>query len=343
MKNGYLSTILVGTVIGFSGCSTSINLAEYHPVNIKKGKHIPSRDKLTGNHLPKVIIMDIDDNNLENAKRAKLGRSMAVDINKELSGSGKVQVLKRVASKNYKDILNKEIKAAELGREIGEDIGQADYLVSGQLSNVTYTHKFSEAQRIRDKKGRVDIIPPSMKYKSCVEGTLKVFSLPELVAVKSLPFKECSSFSEDVRSSSDIKPSNGSLERKAGSLAIKKIIPELKTFFTPKGYIYEMRKNKDGDIIVKTTLGSSFGIKEGDSVKIYTIEDVNNPLTGETTTTEVKIGKGVISDKITPVYSWIIVKELYDGREIKMGDYVKAKYKFSIWETMKQQIDKIDI
>jgi len=339
MKNVYLSTILLGTIIGFSGCSTAIKLTEYHPVNLKKGKHIPSKEQLSGSHRPKIIIMDIDDNGIKNATRAKLGKSMAVDLNKELSESGNVEVLKRIPSKNYKDILTREIKAAELGREVGEDIGQAEYLVSGQISNVTYTHKFNEASKYEDKKGRTKTIPPSMTYKSCVEGTLKVFSLPDLRAVKSKSFNECSTHSEDVRGPHDIKPSNGSLERKAGTEAVHSASYDLRSFFTPKGYIFEMRKNKDGEIIVKTTLGSKFGVKEGDPVKIYTMEDVNNPLTGETTTTEVKIGKGVVSDKVTPAYSWVIVKEIEDGRGIKLGDYIKVKYKKSWLDSIKREIN----
>jgi len=328
MRKVYLLLLIGGVSIGLTGCSGKLKLSEYSPINLKKGKHIPSKEQLGGSGASKIIIMDISDNNIELAKKAQLGKSMASNINKELSEDKNVKILKRVSSSNYKEILSKEIKAAELGKEIGEDIGQADYLLTGQLSNVTFKDEFQESYTTTDKKGKTTRHSATISYKACVEGTLKVFALPDLNEVKSKSFDECSSYSEEARSPSDAKPSNGSLERKSGSKAMNSASYDLKNLFTPKGYIFEMRKNGD-DYIIKTALGSKVGVKKGEKVEIYTIEDVNNPLTGATTQTDVLIGKGEVSDKVTPVYSWIVVNEVEDGREIKLGDYIKIKYKES--------------
>jgi hypothetical protein len=337
MKRVYLS-VLVGISVGLTGCSSAINISTYNPVTLKKGKHIPSKEQLGGGGASKVIIMDISDNNIANAKKAQLGKSMASNINKELSENKNVKIMKRVSSSSYKEILSKEIKAAELGKEMGEDIGQADYLLTGQISNTTFSNKFKEAYTTTDKDGKTSAHPAEITYKSCVEGTLKVFALPDLNEVKSKSFDECSSFSEEARSPSDAKPSNGSLERKAGAEAMNSASYELKNLFTPKGYIFEMRKDGD-NIIIKTALGSKIGAKEGEDVEIYSIEDVNNPLTGETTQTAVLIGKGEISDKVTPAYSWIVIDKLYDGRDIKLGDYIKIKYEESIWSKGTKALD----
>ncbi|HHB94087.1 MAG TPA: hypothetical protein ENK88_02990, partial [Campylobacterales bacterium] len=316
-------SVVVGVSIGLTGCAGGIKLSEYSPVSLKKGQHMPSKEQLGGSGASKVIIMDLSNNNIEVAKKAQLGKSMASNINKELSENKNVKIMKRVSSSNYKEILSKEIKAAELAKEVGEDIGQADYLLTGQLSNVTFKNEFQEAHTSTDKKGKKTYYPPEIKYKSCVEGTLKVFALPDLNEVKSKSFDECSSSSEEARSPSDAKPSNGSLERKAGTEAMHAASFELKNLFTPKGYIFEMRKKDEDTTIIKTALGSKVGAKKGEEVEIYTIEDVSNPLTGETTQTDVLIGKGEISNKVTPAYSWIVVNELEDNREIKLGDYIK--------------------
>ena len=329
MKKVYLLLLIGGVTIGLTGCSGKLKLSKYRPTNLKKGKYIPSKEQLDGNGASKIIIMDISDNNIEIAKKAQLGKSMASNINKELSEDKNVKILKRVSSSNYKEILSKEIKAAELGKEIGEDIGQADYLLTGQLSNVTFKNMFREAYTTTNKKGKTTRHPARIIYKACVEGTLKVFDLPNLNEIKSKSFDECSSSSEEARSPRDAKPSNGSLERKAGSKAMNSVSYDLKNLFTPKGYIFEMRKDGD-DYIIKTALGSKVGAKKGEKVEIYTIEDVNNPITGETTQTNVLIGKGEVSDKVTPLYSWIVLNELEDGREIKLGDYIKIKYKESL-------------
>jgi len=90
----------------------------------------------------KIVIMDIDNNGIANAKNIELGKSMASNINKELSDNKNVQILKRVSSSSYDKILSREIKVAEIGKEVGEDVGQADYLLTGQLSNVTFSNTY---------------------------------------------------------------------------------------------------------------------------------------------------------------------------------------------------------
>jgi len=332
MKKKYFSlrglTILVSMGFGFTGCvnGPKISMKDYTKVNLVKSKYAVGHKKKSGS--TKIIIMNIDNNGIDNAKRIKLGQSLASNINKELSENKNVRILKRVSSDSYNKILNREIKAAEMGKELGEDVGQANYLVSGQLSNVTFSNNFSEASRYVDDEGKTHYTPPSISYKACVQGTLKVFSLPELKEKESKSFDECSSSSEEARSPSDAKPSNGSLEREAGAEAMDSVAYTLKSFFTPKAYISKMKQ--DGDTkIIEVSVGKKQGVKQGDEVHIFTMTDDG----------AVKIGEGEVSNKITNTKCWVMVDELEDEQTIKEGDFIKVIYEESKWNKIKTSLD----
>jgi len=335
MKNEYNSlikvSILVGIGFSLNGCLTGnhIKLGDFHKVSLQKSQYAPTGDSVQKSNKAKIVIMDIDDNGIDRAKKIALGKTMATSLNKKLSENKNVQIQKRISGSNYKEILNKEIKAAEIGREVGEDVGQADYIVTGQLNNVTFTNKFTEGGYTEDKKGKRHYYPPRISYKACVEGVVKVFSLPSLTEAESKSFEECSSTSEEARSPSDAKPSNGSLERDAGEKAMDTVSYHLKTFFSPKAYITDMREN-DGDKIIYVSVGKKQGAKEGDKVIIYTM----------TNDGEVKIGEGKVTNKITNNHSWVTVEELDDDQTIKKGDFVKLIYKEGIISKGKKWLDK---
>jgi len=323
-------SILVGISIGFVGClgGNKISLGDYKKVELQKSPFAPSQKEMRQGGKSKVIIMDIDNNGIANAEKINLGKSLASNINKELSVNKNVQILKRVSSANYEQILTKEIKAAEIGKEIGEDVGQAQYLVSGQLSNVTFTNDFKEGGYTENKDGKRTYYPPKIHYKACVQGTMKVFSLPELTEMLSESFDECSSNSEEARSPRDAKPSNGSLEREAGAEAMNSVAYALKSFFTPKAYINDMRQDGDKKII-RVGVGKNQGAKEGDTVYIYTM----------TNDGEVKVGEGEITNKITNNNAWVTVSELEDGHVLKSGDFVKIHYEETLLEKAKKGLD----
>ena len=319
MEKRYFSlinvSVLVSMGLGFTGCmgGNAIKLGEYKKATLQKAQFAPSAEQMKAQSRAKVIIQDIDNNSIPTAEKAKLGKSMASNINKELSENRNVRILKRVSSSTD---IKEEIKAAEIGKGVGGDVGQADYLLTGKISNSTYSNNFKEATKYTDDKGKTHYSPPEINYKACVQGTLKVFALPSLKELESGSFDECSSSSEEARSPSDAKPSNGTLEREAGKEAMDSVAYKLKSFFTPKAYIKTMKKDGD-NMIVQVSVGKKQGAKEGDEVKIFKMTD-DGP---------VQIGTGEVSNKITNNNSWITVDELEDGEKIKKGYYVKITYK----------------
>jgi DNA-binding transcriptional ArsR family regulator len=318
----------------FVGCGTAIKLSDYKATPMKKTKYMPSLKVLENNQLPKVIITDIDNNNITLAQQSSLGSAMANEFNSILSNAKSVDIIKRVVTANYEKILSQEIAASELSKELGTDVGQADFIITGKLSNATYKHIFTEGMHyiVTKKNGKKEkrYSPPSMKYYSCVSGNLKILELPNLKESNSISFEGCNSMQTDVRGSWDFQKRNDSLVRDAGLRSAQNIQNSLKNFFSKKGYIYEMKN--DGDkIIIKTMLGSNYGAKEGEDVVIYSIKDSINTLTNKTIKTDIKIAKGVISNQITQNSSWIIIDKIFDNKKIQMGDFVKIKYNNDIW------------
>jgi len=324
----YQITIVILAIVLFTGCGTSINLTKYSPMPLQKAQHIPSKEKLLSNSLYKVIIMDIDNGGMEIAEQSKLGTTIATNINTLLAKAKSVKLIKRVNKSSYLKMLEKEIEASELSKELGTDVGQADYIITGKLSNATYDHSFQEGYYyyIKTKKGKIrKYSSPRMRYSSCASGNIKIFSLPTLNEADSFDFHKCSGKSTEVRSSRDVVRRNDGLVRESGVRSAYSVSYPLKNFFAKKGYIYEM-KSDDGDKIVKVNLGTNHGAVEGEDIDIYSIEDSYNSLTEETKKETVKIGVGQISNQLTTTSAWIIIDELEDGKKIKAGNFVKIKY-----------------
>lgn len=331
MGNRYLSLINVSVFVGMglslTGCmnSNSVKLGDYKKTTLQKAQYAPSKEEMETQSRAKVIIQDIDDNGISTAQKAQLGKSMASNINKELSKNSNVRILKRLSSAmNIKE----EIKAAEIGKGAGSDVGQADYLLTGKISNSTYSNEFQEARQSTDDEGKVHYYPPKINYRACVEGTLKVFSLPNLKEVESGSFDECSSSSEEARSPRDAKASNGTLEREAGEEAMDSVAYKLKSFFTPKAYITAMKKDGD-DMIIQVGVGKKQGAKEGDEVEIYKM----------TSDGSVQIGTGELTNRITNTKAWVTVDDIEDGERIKEGHYVKIIYKEGTFSKIGKSID----
>jgi len=285
VKNNLKRIMLsVSAIAVLSGCGTSINLTKYKPTTLDKSKNMPSTEKMMSDKLPKVIIMDIDNNGIKVASQAKVGSAIATKVNSLLAKGKSVKIAKRVTKSSYEKILSKEVEAAQLSKELGTDVGQVDDIITGQLSTASYEHEFKEGYyyKVKTKNGTERRYqPPMMNYKSCVVGNLKIFALPSLNEEASYEYDECSSSSTEVRSANDVVQRNDGLVRKAALEGADTVSYSLKNFFSKKGYIYESRL-KDEDQIIKTTLGSKYGAKKGEDVVIYAIEDNTNSLTGVT-------------------------------------------------------------
>ncbi len=307
-----------------TGCGASINSIEaYVPIPLEKSPFMPSKEELkTGK--TKVVLTPINDKNFKLARRANLGQSLYIELDKELSTSGTVEVLDRDIAKKF----DEEIKLSELGEESNMDeleLKVAKYAISGSLSNVQFISRFTQKQIWTDKKGKKYVIPAHYNYTAAVSGILKVYSIPSMKVLKTIAFSDRISRREDSRFfGNDHRPLDTSgMINQAGRDAIHATRNAFKNFLAPKGYIMKLRQ-KDDEQIVQVSIGSFDGLETGSDVHIYSTISSENPLTQEIEIETIKIADGIVSDKISEHRAWIIIQER--SHDIKLGDYIKAKY-----------------
>lgn len=313
--------LLLLVVILLVGCTPTIsNLGEYQPCPIEPCSYMPTPEQLKSSKI-KVVIFPLSEGDIDFAKQAKLGSTMAGLLENQLAG-GAVEIIDR----NSAQKLQKEVKLAEMNKA-GSYSGPAvaDYAISGAIDNTTFDHDFNEAYTTTDKKGNTYYNSAKFNYKAAVTGKIRIYELPSLRIVKTITFSDTATKSEETKSASDYKRRDDNLVGTAGSGAIKSARVELQNFFAKKGYVLE-RRAKEKVTIYKISLGSDDDLKTGDTCQIFTINKTVNPITQEETPEDFLLGEGKVSNLIANNYAWIVVDETKLHAPVRLGDYVKVKY-----------------
>lgn len=326
-----LRLMLALSFLASMGCATHQikTLDEYQSTTIEKAKHAPSPEVLQRGKA-KVVVFAFDNNGNQVAEEAQLGLSMAGKIEAVLTESNTVEIVDRsIATK-----LQEEIKLAEMNQTGAyEGPSVADFAISGSISNASFTHKFFEATRTVDKKGKVYVTAPSFRYTANVEGTIKIYEIPSMKVVKVLKISDNKARSEETRSSNNYAEKDDDLVRGAGLDAIGSIKSELKNQMAPQAYVLD-KKIKDSTAIFKVNLGAEKGAQAGDKCEIFTVTDNVNQLTGATETETHKLCDGVVSNQITSTSSWIVASA-EESKDVKLGDQVKVVYSKGAFEYLK--------
>ena len=293
IKIGLISTV---SMVIFNGCFSTIKLENFKPKTMQKSTYIPTKEILAIEN-KKVAIIKLDDSKANLAKQLNLGEITSQQLKSALSVTGTQSI---IADRAKSNIEREEFK----------------YIISGKINNTTYGYKYlAPAEAISLITGKRVITPAQHQYKACTNGIIEIENLSSRQVEKSIPFEKCKTESECAKKS--VRRDNSTLIKESARDAIKGISVDLKNFFAYKGYILEQRINDDKKTIVKTTLGTNSGAKEGANINFYTIN----------TSESILVGKGKISNQITNNSSWIIVESLNDGVELKSGDFAKIKYK----------------
>lgn len=323
--------VLVLFFFASMGCATHQikTLDEFQPTTLEKAKYAPTAEVLQRGKA-KVVVFAFDNNGNQVAEGAELGLSMAGKIEAVLTENNTVEIVDR----NIATKLQEEIKLAEMNQTGAyEGPAVADFAVSGSISNASFTHKFFEATRTVDKKGKVYVTQPSFRYTANVEGTIKVYELPSMKVVKVFKVSDNKARSEETRSSQNYAEKDDDLVRGAGLDAIGSIKNEIKNQMAPQAYVLDKRI-KDSTAIFRVNLGSEKGAQPGDKCEIFTVTENVNQLTGTTETETRKLCEGVVSNQITPSNSWIVASA-DESKDVKLGDQVKVVYSKGTFEYLK--------
>ena len=305
--------IIIGiiTFILFTGCAEKINPNEFHPVIAQKAPIQPSVREIK--YKPNVIIFTKNNNYYE--KEAKEYLSTL------LINSKYVNLL------NRKSTVEDEIKLAENAKATNSDLNQADFIIIEDITPKTFNSKYIPPKYYKDKKGRIHKIPGYYQYEGCSSGYINIYNVLPYRLVNSVYASGCY-----YTTTSNYQNIKKYVLLKSIASAINNVKYSIYKTFTPKGYIFEIRK-KDDEMILHTTLGRSKGAKEYERVNIYEKRIRLIPFSNEKTVEEVKIGEGIISNVVNENDSWVIVEKY--RQKPKIGDYIKMNYKHTFWDIFK--------
>jgi hypothetical protein len=321
-------------------CTATIrNFDDYQKQFLPKTAFMPSKDNFSGEE-PKIVVFALDENENTIATSAKLGESMANDVENILSKNNLGQIVDRKAALK----LEKEIALSEM-KKTGSYKGPiiADYAISGAISNAGFTSKFSAGFFYPNPRtGDIITVPPKYTYSTDVNGNLKIYELPSLEVVQTIEFSNKKSRSENAAQDGGLSlgslqvggkkveaaKSDDNLMRKTANEAVLDIEVDIKNFFAKKGYILEKRVYGK-KAIFKISLGSSDGLKQGDKFEIIGKYENQNDITEESEIERRIITTGTVTDRIDPKTSWVIIDDIKKLDSIRLGDAVKIKYEKS--------------
>jgi hypothetical protein len=301
-------------IILLSGCSQKINPVNFNPVNAPKSKFLPSKNEIYSK--TQILIVPFK------GKNETLNETATATLKTLLENYPPIKILNRPFRS-----LKQEIKLAELAKTTNSNLNQADYIIEGKIISTSTKSIYHPPQTWKDKKGHYHTIPGYYENRACVNGVINIIKIPENYFLRSKYFSYCT-YEDDSYAIYNFIP----LLTYATKQAILSLKDYLYKTFAKRGYIFEIRKKGDTEII-HTTLGSNFGAKEGEKVDIYTVKEIKVPFSSQTKKEIIKIGNGVISNVVNPNDSWIIVKNIKEP--IKIGDFVKMNYHHSFWDIFK--------
>ena len=236
MKNVILALGISGAVL-LSGCATNIkHPSAYAKQNLGPTEIMPTKGELTRDRV-KVVIFDAEDSNIELAKNAKIGHSVASSLEKHIAITGA-----EIVDRNIAQQLKQEIQLAEMkGKSDYQGPNVADYAVTGTISTASVGSKFSEATQWQDKEGKWYTNPAKCTYSANVAANLRIYKLPALSFSKAIDIDDSVSTSQETRRSNCPFPSSAQkgLLQKAASEAVNDARTEFQNHFAKLMQIIE--------------------------------------------------------------------------------------------------------
>ncbi len=288
-------------------------------MNLPMAEHPPSKPKLESGQA-RVVTTHFADREWNT-----LANSVVSATEHSLAGAG-VQIIDRTASKQ----LVGEVRLAEIKGKRNAYKGPevADNVIVVRVNSAEVTGEYVEEQR--NDKGKV-VMPAQCKLIGTLAGNLRVYRIPDMLAVKLIELNGSATHFESARGQScQVKGTHPKLTRLAGEAALNDVQAELKNFFAPMGYVLEWRKcSSEGDIF-KLSIGTNSGLKAGDEVGVYTLHLVDNPLTHVAVLEEERVASGRVSTQAYGNYAWLAGVSSSDASRVHLGDYIQVFYKTAL-------------
>jgi curli biogenesis system outer membrane secretion channel CsgG len=322
-----ISTLFVS--VALSGCASSgiKDIGAFQKAPLQNAEVMPSKAALAGAK-PRVVVFELEDK-----KGSAAGDQVADAIIKELNDTKNVVVVDRALATK----LEQEITLAETKGRTGYT-GQsvADFAITGKITSAAAGNSYTAPSSWTDKEGKSHYVSAQCTTAGKIAFAIKISQLPSLDVVDTFDVEAVASSSQDVQYSycptiSDAA-AKGIISAAAAS-AVQKRHTDLKNQFAPVGYVLERRTFEKTNIF-KISLGKSGGAKQDLKVQVLHSTTETNGLTGATTSEQVRMAEGVISDQIGESFSFVIVKDAPSAENIKLGDLVKVQFEDSFGDVL---------
>lgn len=116
--------------------------------------------------------------------------------------------------------------------------------------------------------------------------------------------------------------------KKASEKAIADLRPDYSKHFSPKGYIYEVRRSQDGKMrVALTNMGTQQGVDKGTTLFVYTFEEVQDPIRGTKKCNVAKLPVVLkVTDQVQAEQSWAVIEgEPQHIARVKVGQLVERE------------------
>jgi hypothetical protein len=302
-----------GALLALAGCqSTKVDggAAAWNPVPMQDADVVPAN--LDPSRRARVVVLPSDES--PSARGAGLAEVASAALESAL-GTGGVEIVDRKLANR----LDQELRLAEMqstGKSYaGPEV--ADYAIRVVMGTAGWRSTFVAASSYKNPlNGQMVNVPASYTHAGSSNMTLRIYTLPELKLVESIPVE--GSVTVTSQNSPATNAHAAGLMRSATDAGIKSKRAQVINEFAPKGYITERRVKGDKSIF-RVQLGKNTGAKAGNKVEIWTQQKVGSSFD------EVSLGTGVMSDIVGTEGSWILVDDAKRAARVRKYDFVKVK------------------
>lgn len=295
----------------------------WFPVAVGHTENMPSRSQILGERDNVVVLKTRIEGRVYH--RHKLEKLIANSVEKAVSDAGANLLDREISERVKKEVLQAE-KEGIVNLKTND---VADFIFQPVLHDVILYKHYTKGSVTKHKDGSVTRREGHCRFDARVNGYVYVYEVPSLQVKKVIRMYGRAEVDGLIRGRSC---SFSSAEKKqwlsqAAETFSYGYNAQLKSVFNNTGYVADVRRNADGTVIIKTTLGKRLGAKTKYKVNIYQLRLEKNLITEELEEQKRFIAAGVVSDKLDDKYSWIIIdKDHSQLVHLALGDAVELSF-----------------
>jgi hypothetical protein len=269
-------------------------------IDLEKSE-VPARRDWTEGQRVKVIVTPVEGGDFHAARHAQIDALLARGLERAVDEAGG-EVIDRALASRLKD----ELRLAEArGSGVFEGPAVAHFAVKPSFDKVAI-NSLREEKGILSKLVSKKDEPPTYKHQLVVEGSVRIYELPNMKLVQTLQFAE--PFTEQNASSN--LPNADARLREAFEKAFVRIRSDFKNLVAPRGAV--MRKGMtEGGVVFQVMIGREHRVEPRGNVKIVSVS-----ASGE----ETPVAEATVTPDVAARSAWVSVGDPQAAAKVREGD-----------------------